>query len=195
MKRIIIAICLFMTSMTFINAQEQTTNEEKHLKFKGIELNIPLQEFSDKLIEQGYEYVISDGENGIMLKGRFGGYTADIVILGNKEGITCGAGANIPCQSWSHIRSVYTDFHQSLEQKYGRPVDSYMVFWSPYKEGDGKELIALKNDKLWCFARWEFPEGLIILQMSVDALGKTVVQLVYNDALNMPETTTMMEDI
>ena len=194
MKRILLAITVVLLSFQSY-AQEQNTNEEKHLKFKGIEMNIPIQEFANRLIGQGYKHVISDDEYGIMLKGKFGGYTADVVILGNEEGITCGAGANITCKSWSHIREVYTDFHQSLEQKYGRPVHSHMAFLPPYKEGDGKELVALKNDKLWCFARWEFPEGLIILQMSMDVEERPVVQLVYNDALNMPETTTMMEDI
>lgn len=194
MKRIIIAICLFMSSMTFINAQEQTTNEEKHLKFKGIELNLPLQEFADKLIEQGYKHVLTH-ESGIMLEGEFGGYSAEIVIIGNQDGIACGSAVNISCMSWSHIRNTYQNFHKSMERKYGKPVDSYLAFLAPYKEGDGKELIALQNDKLWCFAKWELPEGLIFVQMGVDVQGKPQVELIYNDTQNMPTKTKMMEDI
>jgi len=51
------------------------------------------------------------------------------------------------CSTWYSIKEKYEYYREVLDKKYGTPEKSYGFFGSPYNEGDGYEMLALKSKK------------------------------------------------
>lgn len=48
--------------------------------------------------------------------------------------------------SWSSLKSKYYEYKNALSAKYGKPI-SEETFFSPYSEGDGREITAICEEK------------------------------------------------
>lgn len=57
--------------------------------------------------------------------------------------------------SWQQLKSEYTEYKEVLISKYGKPDKDYHFFSSPYDEGDGHEMTAVRVDKCNYLALWE----------------------------------------
>jgi hypothetical protein len=65
-------------------------------------------------------------------------------------------------ENWSRIKDEYNEYLDLLTTKYGKPEKTYAFFASPYKEGDGYEMIAVGLEKCYYTAFWEDTIGVSI---------------------------------
>ena len=156
---------------------------EEHLKFKGVELNGPLQEFVNQMKAQGFSFK-EEFSNGAIMEGTFMGYSdceLFITITPNSK-IVRSVRVYLPEEkdSWYSLKSVYTKSVDAFTNKYGKPTNQYSFFSKPYYEGDGYEMTGVKNDKCNYISFWEVEKGT----MAVEITKFCQVCIGYEDKVN-----------
>ena len=66
--------------------------------------------------------------------------------------------------------------------KYGEPTEDHQMFLSPYREGDGDELEAIKENRCAYLAEFEIPYGKIAI-----CILQNKVTISYNDVTYIDE--------
>ena len=174
MKKLFIMICAILCTVV-VQAQD-------HMSFKGVSMKCTLTSFVSQLEVQGYETLLKR-EDGAVLSGSFAGKTncKIFVMCTNNSKVVWKVVVKFPEKvSWFSLKSEYNTFKETYTSKYGKP-ESYEFFSSPYYEGDGYELQALKLEKCTYASIFSSPQGLICLEITDDKC----VQVVYEDAVNV----------
>lgn len=121
-----------------------------HLTFKGIEIDGSLDDFYNKLKKEipDLDGVIFD--TGGLLKGTFAGKRGCTIILrANTENTVMNVGVTFPAKdSWNLLKDEYDDLCLNLKLKYGEPAATLNKYEPPFKEGDGRELQGLLQQKV-----------------------------------------------
>lgn len=154
---------------------------QEHIEFKGIPLNGSSMSFVSKLRAKGYEQVYHNNFDYV-LKGQFTGKEATVYVLGTRSS---GTVWKVVAQfseedSWSHLKSEYNKYVDLFTQKYGMPSDHFEFFSTPYYEGDGYELQALKNDKCTYSTYFKTDKGTL----NVAITSSCCISLGYEDKIN-----------
>ena len=167
MKKVFVFIVALATSICAF-AQDNSLFDEGHLTFKGLSLSGSLDDFVGNLVSQGY--VLKDSQPlGAILKGSFASETdCSIGVLTTKRThqVYCVAVSFEPKTSWSSLKSQYREYKSMLSLKYGEPSKQIERFYSPYYEGDGYELQALRMDKCNFTSFFEVSNGSVLLFMN-----------------------------
>jgi hypothetical protein len=124
-------------------------------EFLGIKVDGKLNEVVTKFKQKGFTITAPDSNNPI-LEGKAGNLNVEIVIFSSPISKTVyKLNVYLPKQtSWSNIKSEYQDYLNTLTDKYGAPTSTYDFFESPYKEGDGDEMLGIEMEKCHYSAFW-----------------------------------------
>ena len=101
---------------------------------------------------------------------------------------------------WSSLRSEYLTLLSKLNNKYGEPSTSYFSFLSPYEEGDGYEMNAVKLEKTNIIAWWNLTfqdgteSGTIQLELTKWKQNKILWENAANAALKVKEQAELDAD-
>lgn len=174
MKRffLLMLCCIFSFS---VYAQE-------HQTFMGIPIDGSLTSFASQLEAKGFEK-LSVGDSSVTLEGQFSGSKRVVIVY-------CTPITKIVYQvavvlrestSWSSLKSTYRDFKSILITKYGQPTGKE-EFITPYYEGDGYEMTALRNGKCNYTQIFYTENGSIMLWISSVLDGSVLIN--YYDKLN-----------
>lgn len=175
MKKITTLFLAFLVIIFSFTAPAQSG----HMKFKNIELDGSLTDFVAKLEKQGFT-VLTKIEEGAALKGTFAG--KDVTVL-----IPCKAGETIwrigvdfeKENVWSDLKYSYNHYKELLTTKYGKG-ESFEFFRTPYYDGDGYEISAVRNEKCVYSTFFKTPEGVITLEIDKSCC----IRISYEDEQN-----------
>lgn len=155
MKKIILSFAIILASVVSFG------QETEHLKFMGIPIDGTLTEFTQKLVQKGFV----KSKNEQILTGKFAQEDVDVLI-----GLTPKSEKVYTClvdfgeyTSWNLLKNEYIRFRESLIKKYGTPINDVHYFSFPYDEGDGCEMLAVKEDKCNYGCFWNNGIGILIL--------------------------------
>lgn len=168
-KLLVYFVALFLSTVSF--AQNGIVSEESHLSFKGLSLSGSLDDFVNNLVSQGY--ILKDSQAvGALLKGSFASEsdcTIAVLTTNRTRQVYCVAVSFEKKTSWSSLKNQYQEYKTMLSSKYGEPSKFVERFMSPYYEGDGYELQALRLDKCNYTSFFEVHNGTVMLSMNNDA--------------------------
>lgn len=152
----------------------------KVIKFRDIPISGNISDMVTKLQNLGYTF---DGmKDGVaVLNGTFLNESCEIVLYATPiskqmHTITVSSGSK---SSWYSLKSEYTKIKDLIKEKYNvNPNNSSEKFYSPYYEGDGYEMQALRNDKCSYFSTFKIGDDKI----GVYILGDKVLLLYENSS-------------
>ena len=84
--------------------------------------------------------------------------------------------------TWDDIKEMYLKMRELYISKYGEPTEDHQMFLSSYREGDGDELEAIKENRCAYFAEFEIPYGKIAI-----CILQNKVTISYNDVTYIDE--------
>lgn len=179
MKKVLLTVCFFLFC-GFVCAQTE------HFTFKGLPIDGEEQEFIEKLKLQGYikvQYV-----DKAVLSGSFIGRDSFIMVYSTPLTNTVWKVMVLfehTFNTWSEIKSVYEQLVDLYIQKYGSPTLEKKIFTSPWEEGDGHELLALKSGACVYGAGFVYSKendtiGTIIIEMT----NNCQLRIHYEDKIN-----------
>jgi hypothetical protein len=131
----------------FVSAQE----------FMGVKVGGSRQEVINAFKAKGFTVVNnSPEEKTIRLSGNLSGSEIELYASFTPVSKVCWAfTVFFPEQtSWHRIKSQYNEYLDILVDKYGTPDNRYNFFSSPYYEGDGYEMSAIRLEKCTYAAFW-----------------------------------------
>lgn len=170
-RRILSAIVILLTLVTYVPAQEKT-----HLEFEGVSIDGTVEAVVGRLRRRGFK--TEKGE--AILKGKVMGKKAKVTVASTPDGNTVylvlvdfEVGS-----SWENVRTCYESMKMQLRARHGDPVLYREEFDSPLAEAD--PIKALRYDNCRFISHYQAPGGEIILSISKDA----VVQCYYVDTAN-----------
>lgn len=167
---------LLVTTLAWLKAQE-------HMMFMKTSIDGTISEFATKMRAKGFVQKEVD-KNLIIMEGEFMGKDCEIGIYGTSRTKTVWKVLVVFIKdytSWYSIKRDYTDIVDIYTEKYGIPSDTYHFFSSPYYEGDGYEIQALKRDK--CTYR-NFWMNLEYGNIEVSMTKNANIKIGYEDRLN-----------
>lgn len=181
MKKLLLLIALMMPIALFA---------QNHLEFRGVPIDGHRDKFVAEMKKLGYQEVYRN-ETGVAMEGTFTNKDAKLLILATVKSKTVWkVAAQIDEDaSWSQLKSDYYEYVKLYKTKYGEPFDHFEFFSSPYYEGDGYELQALRNDKCTYSSFFATEKG--ILSVSIISSGR--LSLVYEDKINTSLMNTEKE--
>jgi hypothetical protein len=120
-----------------------------------------------QFVEKGFKFEYSL-ENASFLNGKINGNDFDLIIFNTpKSKQVYKFLVSLPkLSSFYSLKTQFDVYKVILIEKYGKPSDIRNHFFSPYEEGDGNELVALKSDRAFIAAYWYFPNSEIELKLS-----------------------------
>lgn len=189
MKRLIVIVFALLFSLSAI-AQD-------HLCFKAIPIEGSLKSFISKLTRDGYS-IQQIKDDYVFLTGTFAGFdNCQLIVLSTPVSkTTCKIGVFLPDQkSWFLIKSRYESLLKSYVNKYGEPRNSYNFFSAPYREGDGLELLALKQEKAGIAAYWFFSQGSISIEVKSFDGENGYIAISYEDKSGIDLMDTENQDV
>ena len=194
MKKIIsLAIALTISFSLFA--------QEEHLTFKNIPITGSLSSFISKMKASDFDLVEQIENSGAIMIGSFAGFSDCTILIGcsPKTKTVWKVVVELPDQtSWTSVKSRYSDFKEKFKKKYGAPEKSYEFFTTPYYEGDGYELQAIKLEKGYYYTFWETDLGLISVSVDASSSSKGRVEFNYEDnasrAIMRNERSSIVDD-
>lgn len=123
---------IFFILIGFIVALSSFAQDSQHLEFKGIPLDGKLSDFVSKLSKEGFTFKEYARDYVAVLEGNFAGNYATIYILATPKSKTVWkATVNYnEKESWSSLKSDYSDMKELFTKKYGEPEKHYEFFQS-----------------------------------------------------------------
>ncbi len=153
MKKILTLMTLIMAFATQLSAQSE------HFTFRDIPITGTVEEFGERLKELGYT------PTGIptQYKGKFIGEDCILSVSSSEyTGLVYYVAVQFETtNSWISLKSNYSAIQELCTSKYGKPLLSLRSFDSPYYEGDGYEISAIKLGKCTYADIWEVDNGKI----------------------------------
>lgn len=163
MRKLLVALIAIVPAFS-INAQEM----QEHLKFKGIEITGNIDNFANSLVKQGYTIKSRNDADIRILSGKFANQNCNIILLGTPNTKTVWKVVVLfdeEYTSWYSLKSDYKNIKSSFVAKYGNPSNDYHFFMTPYEEGDGYEMTAVKVDKCRYCAFFDVKNGCISVEI------------------------------
>ncbi len=182
MKRIISLVMLIMAlAVPGLKAAD-------HISFMGIPVNGRISTFCNKLVSQkGLKIVNSDDSRGVYtLSGRFAGYNnCEFYVFDNDDTKQVyRVDVYLPeCTTWNSIKNQYNKIVRDYRSNSAYRFDeAETVFESPYREGDGDEVAAVKADKINYHTDFFTDGGLLVIRIT----HFMQVRLTFYDSENYP---------
>jgi hypothetical protein len=180
MKKLLLTIC---SSLFCVLSYAQT----EHLTFKGLPIDGSKQEFVKELQSQGYENAPEMGADDV-LSGTFIGRDCYVFIYDTPITNTVwqvGVLFKSTYDTWSLIKRIYDDLVDVYTKKYGAPILDQKEFKSPWREGDGHELFALRSDRcvyrtVFVYIKDRMDIGCVEIRMANDCR----IIILYEDSIN-----------
>lgn len=182
MKKIF-SIVVLIFAMAISNAKAAD-----HISFMGIPMNGRLSQFCNKLVSQkGLRIVEKNDETGVYtLSGRFAGYNnCEFYVFDNDDTKQVyRVNVYLPeCSTWNAIKNQYNKLVRDYRSNSSFRFDEAETeFESPYREGDGDEVAAVKAGKTNYHTDFFTDGGLLVVKIST----YMQVQLSFIDAENFP---------
>ena len=172
MKKLI-AIAIFCLSTMFAEAQS----------FDGVPISGDLPTAVSRFKERGYK-VKSYMEHGVIMTGKVSLWNVEIFVFTTpRSKKVFKISVYLPEEtSWYSLKKTYNMMLNIMKEKYGVPSAIREEFLSPYEEGDGYEMSAVKNEKVQFFGLWIMESKN--MNVAVEISKYQQVQLTYeNDEL------------
>lgn len=181
MKRILSLIAIVFVSCTMMFGQG-------HLKIKNIPIDGTVQSMYAKLKATGLKPI---PEVSGALQGTFAGMNdcAFLIIGSEKTNTVYKVGVMSQFEdSWYSLKSLYLRLKEQYTNKYNE-CQSFEFFSSPYYEGDGYEMLALRLDKCTYASYFETPEGIISIEIK-----EKYIFITYEDAINLEKAKAELNE-
>ncbi len=180
-KLLLFSICIALSCSIGV-AQSNSSLPPKHLSFRDIPIDGNITNFVNKLKNSGFSLIKLNG-NSATMTGKFTGKDCEIFVTAStKTNTVYKVSVYLPKEtSWYSAKSTYQSYKEQYQQKYGVPTNSYEFFSTPYYEGDGYELQAVRLEKCTYFTYWELELGNIAVEIS----EFEQIKLSYEDKLNI----------
>ena len=190
MKKILITLCIIILSFA-MRAQE-------HMTFMGIPIDGKISAFVQKLEDKGFTYIRTSEDGVAYLTGSFAGKRdCRILVASSIKSLTVWkVVVSFPSKSsWDSVKDEYQAMKKIISSKYGEPEHVFEFFITPYYEGDGCEISAIKNGKCHYDSFFETDTGGV----QVSIAGAFIV-VAYEDEINVnikiqEEESSILEDI
>ena len=170
---------------------------QSHLEFRGVPINGHIDNFVAKMKTLGY--VVEDRDSdGATMTGKFTNRPVTLYVFCSPKSKTVYSVAlSFQKQSsWTSLKSRYLEYKELYTSKYGVPQNEMGKFTSPYYEGDGYEIQALKLGKCKYASLFEKSNGSIMITLSDDSCLLLYYYDKTNDALNEKESkSSALDDI
>jgi hypothetical protein len=169
-------LSIAFTLLTFVSGAQE---------FMGVKLEGDKATFINKFKAKGFVLTYADNPNAVTMKGTVGGKQYELILFSTPTTKQVWKlSVYLPeATSWSRIKSEYEDYLGILTEKYGAPEKAYTFFSSPYSEGDGYEMNAIKLEKCHYSAFWSDSVGIWI-EISKFQQVKIAYENAKNSALN-----------
>lgn len=92
---------------------------------------------------------------------------------------------------WSDLLDEFVEITKHYTTKYGEPEDKFLNTVKPYEIGDGKEMEALKDEKILFVYFYNLDEGMISVEISKDQC----ISIKYEDKINTELETSERESV
>lgn len=141
MRKLAFILFIFVISIVSANAQEK-------LSFMGVPVDGQVVTFVEKLKAKGLT-IEKKEDIAYKLKGKFAGTNVDevYVFYTPKSHLVSKVVVYFPKETtWSDLKNNYLRLKKNYDIKYKSDKD-YSFFLSPYDEGDGYEMTAVRVDK------------------------------------------------
>jgi hypothetical protein len=178
MKYFFVVISMFLITIGF--SQE----------FMGIHVSGSLQDAIFNLQKKGFKREsVTESGNVVVFKGRVSNSSVTLVVHSTPKTKLVWAFKIIfeVQSSWYELKSQYNDLVKTLTNKYGEPTKTFQSFLSPYYEGDGYEMSALRVGKVVYLSSWN------IVYIKINKSGAISIQ--YENTVNSDLDTKEQEEI
>jgi hypothetical protein len=140
--------------------------------FSGINWNETLQN-AEKIMTEKEFIVVSKDNNDLMLKGKFAGENATIILSFFDEKFYRA----IVIYEYERNRALskYNSYVSLMSERYGKPNESIERYISPYYKGDGYEEQAIRMNKGIVSSKWLFNNNCTINVVIVSNLNTYLV--------------------
>jgi hypothetical protein len=175
-KAIFLLVCFTLSISAF---------SQEHLTFKGVPINGYLPDFVEEMKEKGFSFE-TVGDGTAWMEGNFLNENCSLYMLVSPKSqlVYCVVITLPKKDSWYRLKSSYKDIISQYQKKYGKPSDSNAYFSSPYYEGDGYELQALRLNKCQYNTYWKLTEGSIRVVMGTGSTLEGDLLIYYTDSIN-----------
>lgn len=174
-----------MSIFSRIFKQQEKYVKEEHLTFRGIEIDGPISEFKEKMVELGYTSSVGD-DQCIVFEGSFSGKEGCIICVLNSiltENVY-RVEVDFPAkEDWETLKKDYFFYKELLTEKYGSPTTSYEMNLPEYKFEKIDEMKGLIEGKCMYISIFETPLGAILLKIESDTRG-VFIKIGYEDSIN-----------
>lgn len=146
-------------------------------EFLGVKPNGNKQDVINKFIQKGFKQT-SKTANVVMMDGVVNNVKYEVHIVSTPiSKKVWKLSIYLPRETnWYSIKTQYYKFADKLKEKYGEPNNTYETFLSPYYEGDGYEMSALRNNKVYYYTTWD--------NMSIGITEFEQINICYEDKVN-----------
>lgn len=176
MKHPVLSLALILTTLA-VPANAQAPVAQPKVTFQNLTFGEPPQIVKTKLSKFKLEH---DKGDIVSFKGEVGGepalvytsYTPKTKKLRN-VGVYFTSGNK---DSIYLVKNRYERFVEILTKKYGAPTDTFAFYSSPYEEGDGYELQAIRMGKGNFMSYWKLEDGIIACEIDKDLDIKVVYE-------------------
>ena len=182
MKKLV-SIILLLSLMPF----SLLSQEEEHLKFKGVPIDGTLKEFTSKLVKTGLKEI--GQENGqVMLFGDFAGFRDCMIYATTTPGkdlVYMVAAMLNPTDHWSALQRDYEALNSMLKIKYGEPsevIEEFQSFSKP--KSDSEKILYLKTDRCNYQTIFDTKKGRIAVKLAHGDKDLCFVIIAYEDGIN-----------
>lgn len=179
MKKIATILAFALLSCFILSGQE-------HLKIKNVPIDGNASTFTKKLKDAGLtEY--PDAGDYTILQGTFAGLSNCLFMFAESDKSRIVYRVLVMTEedrTWSALKSTYLSLKNNYSAKYSKG-RSYEFFDSPYYEGDGYEMQALRLEKCTYVTYYTVPEGAISIEMKAFSSGGGYILITYEDKQNL----------
>lgn len=145
--------------------------QSNHLQFKGIPIEGKIDDYVLNLENKGckIDNDLCVSNKIIVLTGPFAGYENTIIALYGtpiSKSIFKVMVLLPEKMSFQELVDEYNSIQEIYIDKYGEPIGSFNFFRSPYSEGDGNELEALKEEKCEYSTFFKLESGYIVIKIA-----------------------------
>lgn len=192
----------FVEAVEFDEAADSVAMEQStHLKFKGVPIDGPLEQFVARMVRKGFEVTSAREEEVVRLEGDFAGFKQCEVYVStlDNQNLVSRITVWFPIQDqWKNLYGDYKTLKEMLTEKYGKPTSCVERF-TEYLGNSGDDFYrmhAVSNDRCKYVTRFSGDEGDIILSIEHRGYSSCFVQLVYQDKENGREVrNTAIDDL
>lgn len=194
-RKLLLLLCMLLS----LAVQAQTATG--HLKFKGVPMDGPVDEFVEKIKGTDLQ-VVDKFDDATMLTGTFAGYrNCKVFVYPSKgNGHVRMVGVTFDLQeTWPDLYSNYLSLKTMLTKKYGEPAKCKEVFDWPSEPDDHTKMYLVETDRCKYETLFVTSEGFIKLTIShvkTDYEDACYASLIYIDYQNSVEDqSSAMDDL